>query len=149
VSARLRRVERLVVVGQDAVTAARTSAAAAARATAQAREAVAAGERAWSDAALRFGSNVTRAGDLDEQSAHLRALRMRADESGKLLDQAIADERRRSEAVVQAATDLRKLEMLRDRIMQAQREEDNRAERRSSDELAARGVAARRGAADK
>ena len=40
--------------------------------------------------------------------------------------------------VVKAATEHRKLEMLRDRILEGQREEEKRQERRASDELAAR-----------
>jgi hypothetical protein len=143
VSSRLRRVLRLVQIGQDAVTVARAGAAAAARAVASARHDAELDERAWSDAAQRFGTGVSMAADLGEQAAHLRTLRVRADGTARHLDRAIAEERRCATAVVKCAMDHRKLELWRDRIVDGEREEENRQERRSTDELAARGARAK------
>lgn len=139
-SARLRRVKRLVDLGHDAVQAARASAAAAARAVVEARREAEKGERAWSDAAQQFGTRVTLASDLEEQAAHLRTLRLRADATSRQLDRALAEERRCAAAVVKAAMEHRKLELWRDRIVSGQREEENRQEQRATDELAARGA---------
>jgi hypothetical protein len=143
VSSRLRRVRRLVELGEDAVKAARASAAAAARAVADARRQAERDEHAWSEAAQRFGTGVARASDLDEQAAHLRTLRLRADGTARQLDRAIAEERRCAAAVVKAAMDHRKLELWRDRIVAGEREEESRQERRGTDELAARGARAK------
>ncbi|HXN31448.1 MAG TPA: hypothetical protein VN894_06275 [Polyangiaceae bacterium] len=142
-SSRLRRVRRLVEIGHDAVNAARASAATAARTVADARRDAEKDERAWSDAAQRFGTGVALASDLDEQAAYLRTLRLRADATARQLDRAIAEERRCATAVVKAAMDHRKLELWRDRIVEGEREEENRQERRSTDELAARGARAK------
>ncbi len=142
-SARLRRVERLVGLGEDAVKAARASAATAARAVAEARREAEREENAWSEAAQHFGTRVTFASDLDEQAAHLRTLRLRADGSARQLDRALAEERRCAAAVVKAAMEHRKLELWRDRIVSGEREEASRQEQRSTDELAARGARAK------
>jgi hypothetical protein len=137
-SSRLRRVDRLVEIRLDALKAARASTAAAARAVAQAQLDAQRDERAWSDAAQGFGTGVTRVTDLDQQAAHLRTLRVRADASARALERAVAEERRLAAAVVKAAMEHRKLELWRDRIATAERQEENRLERVSSDELAAR-----------
>ena len=142
-SSRLRRVQRLVELGHDAVQAARASAAAAARAVADARRDAERDERAWSDAAQQFGTKVALASDLEEQAAHLRTLRLRADGTARQVDRAVAEERRCAAAVVKAAMDHRKLELWRDRIVSGEREEEDRQERRSTDELAARGARAK------
>jgi flagellar biosynthesis chaperone FliJ len=143
VSARIRRVERLLELGKDALKVARSSAAAATLAAGAAREIALRDEQMWSDTAARFGTGVSRVSDLDEQAAHLRTLRLRADDGARRLQAALAEERRCAAAVIKAATDQKKLEMLRDRILQAAREEDDRQERRASDELAARTVRSR------
>jgi hypothetical protein len=143
VSSRLSRVQRLVEIRYEAVKAARASAAAAARAVAEARHVAERDEHRWSEAAQRFGTGVMLASDLDEQAAHLRTLRLRADGTARQLDRAVAEERRCAAAVVKAATDHRKLELWRDRIVEGEREEENRQERRSTDELAARGARAK------
>jgi hypothetical protein len=143
VSTRLRRVEKLVDFGQEAVNAARATAVAAAHAVAEARSDVERNERSWSDAAKRFGTGVTRSPDIDQQAAHLGTLRLVADASARGLQVAIAEERRCAAAVVKAAMEHRKLELWRDRIVQAESDEESRRERRDSDELAARVARAR------
>jgi hypothetical protein len=138
VSSRRRRAERLVELGLAAVNAARASVTAAARAVADARADADRQERVWLNAAQTFGTGVARASDLDEQSAHLRTLRHRADAEARRLERALAEERRCATAVVKAALEHRKLELWRDRIVQGEREEEQRQEQRRSDELAAR-----------
>jgi hypothetical protein len=143
VSSRRGRVERLVEVGRQALNAARASVAAAARAVADARADAERQERAWLDAAQTFGSQVARASDLDEQSAHLRTLRLRADAESRRLERALGEERRCAAAVVKAAMEHRKMELWRDRITQGELEEERRLEQRRSDELAARAARVR------
>jgi hypothetical protein len=137
-SPRLRRVERLVELAHDALGAARARAAAAGRALAEARTGAERDERSWSDAAQGFGVGVTRAADLDQQGAHLRTLRARADASARRVEKAAADERQCAAGAVQAAMEHRKLELWRDRIAAGERQEETRLERASADELAAR-----------
>jgi hypothetical protein len=132
-----------VQIAQDAVHAARAKAVAQARAVGDARSHAESGERAWSDAALEFGKGVTRVSDLDQQAAHLRTLRLRADATARALERAIAEERRCAAAVVEAAMEHRKLELWRDRMALGEREEARRLERRSDDEMAARIVRSR------
>jgi hypothetical protein len=143
VSSRTRRVEKLVEIAEQAVNAARASAAAAARAVTAAREDADRGERSWAAAAQQFGTGVSRSSDLDQQAAHVRTLRLRADEAVRRLERAITDESRCTTAVVTAALEHRKMELWRDRIAQEERDEENRLERRGSDELAARLARAR------
>ena len=128
----------MVELGSDAVNAARVSVNAAARAVSDARDETAREERLWSEAAQLFGEGVVRVSDLDEQSAHLRTLRHRADAAARHLERALLEERRCAAALVKAAMEHRKLELWRDRICQDEREEEQRQEQRRSDELAAR-----------
>ena len=137
-SARLRRVERLVGLGLDALNAARATAAAATRALVEARTAARREEQRWSDAAGGFATGVTRVSDLDQQAAHLRTLRLRADAAARAVDRAVGEETKCNAAVVKAAMEHRKLELWRDRISLAEQEEENRRERIAADELAAR-----------
>jgi hypothetical protein len=143
VSSRLRRVDRLVGLGLDAVNAARVAVAAASRAVAEARADAEKNESAWSEAAQGFGMGVARSSDLDHQAAHLRTLRLRADAAARRLERAVGDERRCAAAVVKATMEHRKLELWRDRLVQNEREEEMRQEQRQSDELAARTVRVR------
>ena len=142
-SSRLRRVERLVELGAEAVNAARVSVAAAARLVVEARADAERDEGAWSEAAQGFGLGVARSSDLDQQAAHLRTLRLRADAAARRLERALGEERRCAAAVVKATMEHRKLELWRDRIVQGEREEEMRQEQRQSDELAARTVRVR------
>ena len=142
-TARMVRVERLIRRADEALGAARSASSRGARAVEEARDRVETDERAWSNHAQRFGTGVTRATDLDEQAAHLRTLRLRADAAARLLDRAVAEQRTCAAAVVKAAMELRKLELWRDRIVQGEREEENRRSQRSSDELAARAARTR------
>jgi flagellar biosynthesis chaperone FliJ len=136
-------VERLVELGLEAVNAARASVAAASRAVAEARADAQKDECAWSEAAQGFGIGVARSSDLDHQAAHLRTLRLRADTAARRLERALGEERRCAAAVVKATMEHRKLELWRDRIVQAEREDEMRQEQRQSDELAARTVRVR------
>lgn len=140
---RLARAERLIQMAYETLKSARAAAADAARAVAEARARAEGDERTWADHARNFGTGVDNAHDLDRQAAHLRTLRVRADASMRALERSLAEERRCAAAVVKAAMDHRKLELWRDRIAEGEREEENRRERRSSDELAARAARAR------
>ena len=142
-SSRRRRAERLVEVGREALNVARARVTAAARAVADARADADSQERAWLDGAQKFATQVARASDLDEQSAHLRTLRHRADTEARRLERALAEERHCAAAVVQAAMEHRKMELWRDRIAQGEFEEERRLEQRGSDELAARAARVR------
>ena len=142
-SARLARVERLIGMAHDALNEARAAAASAARAVTEARHRADGDERTWSDHARTFGQGVDRAHDLDQQAAHLRTLRVRADATARDLERCVAEERKCAAAVVKAAMEHRKLELWRDRIAEGEREEENRRERKSSDELAARAARTR------
>jgi hypothetical protein len=137
-SARMRRVERLVELAQDALNAARAAVVTATRAVGEARAAAQREEQRWSDAAGGFAKGVTRASELDQQAAHLRTLRLRSDAAVRVVDRAVAEESKRNAAVVKAAMDHRKLELWRDRISLGEREEEDRRERVAADELAAR-----------
>jgi hypothetical protein len=96
-----------------------------------------AAEGRWAEAAAA-PPKVTRAADLEEHGAYLRALRARADAAGRAAESAAVEERRAEAEVVQRATERRKLEMWRDRMAEAERAEELRRERLASDELAAR-----------
>jgi hypothetical protein len=81
---------------------------------------------------------VTRVAELAEQAAYLDTLRRRADAAARLVERAKAEERASHAEVVRAATERRKLELWRDRIVDASRAELAQTERRASDDLAAR-----------
>jgi hypothetical protein len=136
-------VERLIQMAHEALKEARAAAAEAARAVAEARARTEVDERTWSDRARHFATGIDRAHDLDQQAAHLRTLRVRADASMRGLERCMAEERKCAAVVVKAAMEHRKLELWRDRIAEGEREEESRRERRSSDELAARAARTR------
>ncbi len=69
-TARLRRVEKLIQLADDALKAARASQVAATRAVVAARLVVERDERCWSAAAAGFAVAVTRISDLDQQASH-------------------------------------------------------------------------------
>ncbi|HEY4014510.1 MAG TPA: hypothetical protein VGM06_14310 [Polyangiaceae bacterium] len=134
----MRRVERLVELGQEALNGARAAAVAATRAVVEARAIAQREEQRWTEAATGFAKGVTRAPELDQQAAHLRTLRLHADAAARAVDRAVVEETKRNAAVVKAAMDHRKLELWRDRISLGEREEEDRLERVAADELAAR-----------
>jgi hypothetical protein len=120
------------------VSSARALVARAAEVLAQARMAAERSATEWSEAAQRFGVGVTSAQELEEQGNRLRTLRMRADLAAVQVQQATAEERRCTAALVEATMDKRKLERWGERLAERENEIGAREERRASDELAAR-----------
>ncbi len=139
-TARVRRATRLVELGEKAEQSARVRASAAERALSDARDDARGQENAWSEAARDFATGIKRVTELQEQAAHLETLRRRADAAARRVERAIADERACATELVRTATERRKLELWRDRIIDANRAEEARLERIASDELASRVV---------
>jgi hypothetical protein len=138
VNPRLHRAARLIAISDRALTAARAKAAEAARAVAAANTDANEHETAWAEASQGFAGKVEYAGDLAVEAAHLRTLRLRADAAAKRVAEAVAHERKCVDLVVEAERDRRSLQLWEDRLKETEREQDARAERKASDELAAR-----------
>jgi hypothetical protein len=138
VSSRLERAARLIAISDKALVAARAKAAearsAAQRATAEAQEL----EAAWAAASEDFAKKVEYAGDLATEAAHVHTLRLRADAGAKRVAEAAAAERKCQDLAVEAERDRRSLQLWEDRLKETEREQEARAERKTSDELAAR-----------
>ncbi len=137
-SARLKRASRLVGLAEKALAAARARASDAQRAVATTAADSSRLEANWARASQGFAKQVECAGDLTVEAAYVRTLRLQADVAGKRAADAVAEERRCAELVVEAERDRRKLELWQERLTAAEREQDARGERRASDELAAR-----------
>jgi hypothetical protein len=138
VTARVRRAARLVEMADKAEQSARARAGAAAGALREARDDAQREERAWTDGARDFATGIKRVTELQEQAAYLETLRRRADAAARRVERAIESERTCAAEVVRAATERRKLELWRDRIVEANRVEETRLERIASDDMAAR-----------
>jgi hypothetical protein len=138
VKPRIKRAARLVEMAEKAENAARAQAAAAAQAVSDAKRDAQREEQAWSDAAKNFATGVKTVTELQQQSAYLETLRRRANAAVKRVEKAHEHERACAAAVIRAATEKRKLELWRDRIVDAARAEEQRLERLASDALAAR-----------
>jgi hypothetical protein len=138
VIARVRRAARLVEIADKAEQSARARAAAAQAALREARDDAQREERAWTDVARDFATGIKRVTELQEQAAYLETLRRRADAAARRVERAVESERSCAAEVVRAATERRKLELWRDRIVEASRVEETRLERIASDDMAAR-----------
>jgi hypothetical protein len=138
VSPRLRRAAKLVELAERAENGARAKAAAAAQAVLDARANAARQEQAWTDAARDFATGIQRVTELQEQAAYLETLRRRANAAAKEVEKALEAERACAAEVIEAATEKRKLELWRDRIVEAGAAEETRKERLAADALAAR-----------
>jgi len=142
-NARMKRASRLVDVAARALTSARARVADAKRAVIEAEAEAKRNETAWVSSAVGFAKGVADSGELSLQAAHLRTLRLRADQASKLLEKARSDERASADMLLEAARDCRKLELWRDRLAEAEREQNVRSDQRQTDELAARAVRGR------
>jgi hypothetical protein len=136
VNPRLRRAAKLIDLADSAERAARAQSVLAERALSEARSSLQAAEARWTTAASQ-PAPVARSADLEEEAAYLRALRAKADAAARGVEQASVAERRAAADLVRAATERRKLEMWRDRMIEADRTEEARKERLANDELAA------------
>lgn len=135
---RIKRAARLVEMAEKAENAARAQAAAAAHAVTDAKSDAQRAEQTWIDVAKDFATGVKTVTELQEQAAYLGTLRRRSDSAAKRVEKALEHERACAAIVVRAATEKRKLELWRDRIVDAVRVEEQRLERLASDALAAR-----------
>jgi hypothetical protein len=97
-------------------------------------------EGAWCTVALAPAQTLTRAEELERQSAHLRTLRLRVDAAVRRAAEAVVHEARADEALLDAVKHRRKLELWSERLVQAEQENSVRTEARAADELAARTV---------
>ena len=140
---RSKRVERLLDLADAAVRRARANAAAAEQAMNSARASAEQSEHLWDDAAQRFGSGVASGADLHDQAAHLRSLRQRADAALQGVATAVHQHDRALREAVAASRKHRQLELWRDRIRQAEQDEEHVQEQRTTDEIAARTARAR------
>jgi flagellar biosynthesis chaperone FliJ len=137
--ARRERVERLLTLRERAVESARAVLGAALRVTAQAAEAQAAAENAWSTRAA--AAATTRFPDVDalmESHAHLDALRRRADLAATELTAARDKEEVARAGCMRAERERKKLELWRDRLLSLEAQAERRSERLATDEVAAR-----------
>ena len=139
-SARVHRAVRLVELGKDRVVAAQNRLAQALRSLAEARGEVERCEAAWVAAAQAPAVAVIRVEQLEQQSAHLRTLRLLGDAARRREAEALAVEGRCKAALAEAASERRKLELWVERLRASEREQTKRAEARADDEIAARTV---------
>jgi flagellar biosynthesis chaperone FliJ len=135
---RMKRAARLVDLAEKAMSTARVRLAAAQRAAAEAGADAERYEAVWDAATEGFGRGIANASDLERQAAHLRTLRVHADLAARRLEAALAESRRCSEALSEAMSEKRKLELWQERLAEIEREQLVLADRRASDELAAR-----------
>jgi hypothetical protein len=138
VKPRIRRAARLVELAEKAENEARARAVAAEQAHRDARRDAEREEHAWTEAARDFTTGIKHVSELEAQAAYLETLRRRADAACKRVEKALEDERLCAAEVVRAATERRKLELWRDRIVDTANAEETRLERMASDALAAR-----------
>ncbi len=139
-STRLRRAVRLVDLVQDRIDVARARLTDARRALEEARAEVDRREAAWVTAAQSGGTVVTRVADLEQQSAHLRTLRLRVDVAKRNLGEAQAMELKCQQVLAEVSKERRKLELWLERLQLAERERLHRAGVLADDEVAARSM---------
>jgi hypothetical protein len=134
----LQRAARLVDLAKGKVTSAQIRLAEASRGVAEARADVERREAVWARAANAPSAVVTRVGELEQQSAHLRTLRLQVDLAKRRVGEALAVEVTCRQAVTDTSRERRKLELWLERLEAAERETGRRAEARADDEIAAR-----------
>jgi hypothetical protein len=137
-SARLRRASRLLDLVQERIDVARARLADARRALEEARAEVDRCEAAWAIAAQVGCASITRVVDLEQQSAHLRTLRLRVDVAKRRTGEIQAGELRCQQALAETSKEHRKLELWLERLQLAERERMQRASALADDEVAAR-----------
>lgn len=138
-SSRKRRIGRLVAARSRVLDAARGELGRAQRATSEAAAAELAAERAWADRAEALATASFP--DVDailDSRAHLDGLRLGAKAATKATERARDEEVLRREACIAAEREVKKVEIWRDRIEEADRARVARQERVTADEIAAR-----------
>lgn len=120
------------------MNAARARLAEARRAVALSMEARDRAEAAWTAVAEGLAVGVCAAGDLELTAAHLRTLRQRAEARALDLVKTEQEQSRLTQALLDATTEHKKLELWQKRLAEAEAEEDAHAERRFADEQTAR-----------
>lgn len=139
-SARLKRAARLVELANERVTAAQTRLGDARRGLAEARGDVDRREAVWCASASSPSEAVIRVEELEQQSAHLRTLRLQVDLAKRRAGEALAVELQCQEALAEVSRERRKLELWLERLEAVEREHGRRVEARADDEVAARTV---------
>lgn len=143
-ASRVKRVEQLLALRERALEGARAALATAQRATAAAITAHTAAEQAWSGRSEQIaGARFTSVVELSDAHAHLRTMRMAADEAAGHVQIARAREDDARAECVRAERERRKLEVWRDKLAALERQAEARRERLATDELAARGTTSR------
>jgi hypothetical protein len=138
-SSRKRRIVRLVAARARLLDVARGELARALRSTAEAAEASRAAQRAWSDQAEAVAAaSFANVDEIADSRAHLDALRRRAELATEAMDRARAHEHARRAACIAAEREVKKVEIWRDKIEEAERAIAARQERVAADEIAAR-----------
>jgi hypothetical protein len=137
-NARMKRASRLMDLAAKALTSARARVAEAQKMVADAQAEAAGHESAWIAEAATFAKGIASSGELVAQAAHLRTLRLVADQASKRLEKAKSDERASADLLLEAARDCRKLELWRNRLAESEKEQEGRDDRRQTDELATR-----------
>jgi flagellar export protein FliJ len=138
-SSRKRRIVRLVTARSRVLDAARGELGRAQRAVSEAAEAERAAEQAWSDRAEAVAAATFASIDaITDSRAHLDGLRRRARAATTATARARIEEQARREACIAAEREVKKVEIWRDKIEQAERAIEARRERVTADEIAAR-----------
>ena len=138
-SSRKRRIARLVAARTRVLDAARGELGRAQRATSEAAAAELAAQRAWGDRADALATASF--ADVDaimDSRAHLDGLRRGAEAATSVTERAREEERARRDACIGAEREVKKVEIWRDRIEEADRARVARQERITADEIAAR-----------
>jgi flagellar biosynthesis chaperone FliJ len=138
-STRTRRIARLAAARSRELDVARGELARARRATGEAEAIEAAASRAWRQRAEALAStSFTSIDDLMISRAHLEGLRLRETTAAAALASAREAENTRREACIRAEREVRKVEIWREKIEEAERAITVRRERVTADEIAAR-----------
>lgn len=145
VSDRVKRTAPLLAVRERALDERRGAFAAAVGAAARSRAAAASAHEMWEARAIRVGAmGHATVAEHAEARMHVESLRKGALRAAEIAVEAAKAERVAREAMIAAERELKKIETWRDGMLEDQRVEGARAERRATDELAARAHRVRR-----
>lgn len=141
----MKRTEPLLAVRERALDEKRGAFAAAVSAAATSRAAAANAQKVWEMRAIRVGAmGHATVAEHAEARAHVESLRKAAVRAAEVAAEAAKGERAAREAMIAAERELKKIETWRDGMLEDQRAEGARMERRATDELAARAHRTRR-----
>jgi flagellar biosynthesis chaperone FliJ len=138
-SSRKRRIVRLVTARSRLLDAARGELGRAQRALSEAADAERAAQRAWTERAEAVAAEAFVSVDaIADSRAHLEGLRRRAEVAAAATERARTEEQTRRDACIAAEREVKKVEIWRDKIQEAERAIAARQERVTADEIAAR-----------